>query len=50
MRRKNIRKIVTVIVLLVLLGIILTPLWWAVVLSFDREATTALPALSLIHI
>ena len=46
MRGKKIRKTITVIILAVILVLILTPLWWAVVLSFDREATTALPAFS----
>lgn len=46
MRAKKIRKAITVIALTALLLVILTPLWWSVMLSFDREATTALPAFS----
>lgn len=43
MSKKKIRKIVLALVLLLILGIVLTPLWWAIVLSFDRAATTSLP-------
>lgn len=45
--RANVRrKIIVTIVLAVLLIILLIPLWWAVVLSFDRTATTSLPPFS----
>lgn len=46
MRRKKIKKAAVILFLLAFMLIILTPLWWAVVLSFDRTATTALPAFS----
>jgi ABC-type glycerol-3-phosphate transport system permease component len=44
--RRKVKKILLVLVLLLILGIILTPLWWAIVLSFDRAATTSLPDFS----
>ena len=46
MKKAKIRKAVTITVLFVILAIVLTPLWWAIVLSFDRAATTALPPFS----
>lgn len=47
MKAKKIRKAITVIILLVILCIILIPLIWSVVLSFDRKALTTLPPFSL---
>lgn len=38
----------TVVVLFIIFAIIIIPLLWAVALSFDRTATTALPAFSLL--
>lgn len=46
MNTKSVRRVIVIVILLLLLGLILTPLWWAVVLSFDRAATTSLPAFS----
>ena len=46
MKKAKIRKAVTITVLFVILAIVLTPLWWAIVLSFDRATTTALPPFS----
>lgn len=46
MKKIKLKKTATIVVLLVILAVILTPLWWAVVLSFDRTATTALPPFS----
>lgn len=40
------RKIVTVAILLVLLFVILVPLFWAIVLSFDKSAINQLPPFS----
>ncbi len=48
MRGTKIRRGITVLVLLCVLIIVLTPLWWAVVLSFDRTSTLALPEFSLL--
>lgn len=48
MKMKKIRKGVIIAVLFVLLAIILVPLYWALVLSFDRTATTTLPPFSLV--
>lgn len=47
MKRKTVKKLITALVLLVILVIILMPLYWSIVMSFDREATTTLPAFSL---
>lgn len=47
MKKAKRRRILTVLVLTVLFGIIVIPLLWAIVLSFDRAATTSLPAFSL---
>ena len=46
MTKGKIRRIINIILLAALLLIVLTPVWWAVVLSFDRAATTALPEFS----
>ena len=48
MKAKKIRRVILIAVLLVWLVIVLIPLVWAVVLSFDRKAVTALPEFSLI--
>lgn len=48
MKKRKIHKAVLVIALLAVLLFILMPLFWAVSLSFDRRATTSLPAFSLI--
>lgn len=47
MKRVKIQKIVTALILLVIFGIVITPLLWAIVMSFDRAATTSLPSFSL---
>lgn len=44
--REKRRHLVTAVILLVLLGIILIPLWWAISLSFDANAITDLPPFS----
>lgn len=46
MKKKAIKKVITVIVLALILFCILIPLWWAIMLSFDRKAANALPAFS----
>ncbi len=46
MVKEKIRRLVIVTVLAAILLIVLIPVWWAVVLSFDRTATTALPDFS----
>ena len=46
MTKGKIRRIINITLLAALLLIVLTPVWWAVVLSFDRAATTALPEFS----
>ncbi|MEY8324729.1 carbohydrate ABC transporter permease [Lachnospiraceae bacterium 54-11] len=46
MTKGKIRRIINIILLAALLLVVLTPVWWAVVLSFDRAATTALPEFS----
>ncbi len=46
MTKGKIRRIINIILLASLLLIVLTPVWWAFVLSFDRAATTALPEFS----
>lgn len=48
MKQKRIRRGVSIAVLLLFLVIILIPLYWSVVLSFDRAATTTLPPFSLV--
>lgn len=48
MRKKKIKKCLTSLVLLAILLVILTPLFWCVSLSFDRRALTNLPEFSLI--
>lgn len=48
MRAEKIRKIITVLILSCILIILLVPLWWAVVLSFDRTSTLALPEFSVL--
>lgn len=47
MKRKTLSKIITAVVLLIILIIILMPLYWSIVMSFDRAATTTLPPFSL---
>ncbi|WP_099205559.1 carbohydrate ABC transporter permease [Scatolibacter rhodanostii] len=47
MKMKKVRKGITIFFLVILLAVILIPLYWAVVLSFDRAATTTLPPFSL---
>ncbi len=46
MKSKHIKKAVVIIALTIMLVLILTPLWWVIVLSFDRAASTALPPFS----
>lgn len=48
MRKKRIRKNITIVVLLFFLVLVLIPLYWSVVLSFDRTATTTLPPFSFL--
>ena len=48
MKAKRIRKVIIAVLLLALLLIVLTPLLWAITLSFDRTALTSLPKFSLI--
>ncbi len=47
MKTKKIRKLMICIILFVLLVIVLIPLYWCLVLSFDRTALTTLPDFSL---
>ena len=47
MKREKIQKTITALILLVIFLIVITPLLWAIVMSFDRAATTSLPAFSL---
>ena len=47
MKRVKIQKTITALILLVIFLIVITPLLWAIVMSFDRAATTSLPAFSL---
>ena len=47
MKRVKIKKTITALILLVIFLIVITPLLWAIVMSFDRAATTSLPAFSL---
>lgn len=48
MKRRKIRRYLIIAVLLAIIIIILTPLVWCIVLSFDRTALTNLPEFSLI--
>lgn len=48
MKAKKVRKIIICIILLIMLVIVLIPLYWCIVLSFDRNALTTLPAFSLL--
>lgn len=48
MKKKKIKKYLTALVLLAILLVVLTPLFWCVSLSFDRRALTNLPEFSLI--
>lgn len=48
MKTSKIQKWITILILLGILFIILVPLWWTVVLSFDRTSTTALPSFSVL--
>ncbi len=48
MRKKKIIRAITIIGLFALLVIILVPLWWCVVLAFDRTALEVLPAPSIL--
>ena len=48
MRAKKIRRCIIIIVLLLMLAVVLIPLLWCIVLSFDRKAVSALPEFSLI--
>lgn len=48
MKAKKMRRAVLIVVLLVILCVVLVPLVWAVVLSFDRTAVSTLPEFSLI--
>ena len=47
MKRVKIQKTITALILLVIFLIVITPLLWAIVMSFDRAVTTSLPAFSL---
>lgn len=47
MKAKRIKKVIVALLLLASLMIILTPLFWTLVLSFDRAALTSLPKFSL---
>lgn len=46
MKQEKIRRVITIVFLAVILFIVLVPIWWTIVLSFDREATTSLPDFS----
>ena len=46
-KKKKVKKYITGFILLVILIIILMPLYWSIVMSFDRTATTKLPEFSL---
>lgn len=48
MKRKEIKKIILIMILTVVLAIVLVPLLWCVSLSFDRKALNFLPEFSLI--
>ena len=47
MKRAKIKKAITARVLLIIFLIVITPLLWSIVMSFDRAATTSLPPFSL---
>ena len=47
MRREKVKKYITALVLLIIFLIVITPLYWSIVMSFDRSATTSLPEFSL---
>lgn len=47
MKLNKIKKILVIVILSCLLFLILIPLWWAIVLSFDRTSTLALPDFSI---
>ena len=47
MKRAKIKKAITALVLLIIFLIVITPLLWSIVMSFDRAATTSLPPFSL---
>ena len=47
MKRAKIQKIMITLVLLAIFIIVITPLLWAISMSFDRSATTSLPPFSL---
>ncbi len=48
MKSAKISKIITTVILFIIFAIIITPLLWAISISFDRAATTSLPEFSLI--
>jgi len=48
MKRKQIPRLITILMLLGILIIILIPVYWAVILSFDAGATVRLPEFSLL--
>lgn len=48
MRAKKIRRCIIIMALLLILAIVLIPLLWCIVLSFDRKAVSALPDFSLV--
>lgn len=48
MKRKKIRRVILITVLLLMLAVILIPLVWCIVLSFDRKALSTLPEFSLL--
>lgn len=48
LKKINYRRIITIIVLLAILVIYLVPLYWAVVMSFDRRSTTEIPPFSIL--
>lgn len=48
MKAKKIRRAIIILLLLAILAVILIPLAWALVLSFDRKSVSELPAFSLI--
>ena len=47
MKRAKIKKAITALVLLIIFLIVITPLLWSIVMSYDRAATTSLPPFSL---
>ncbi len=48
MKAKKIRRAIIIVILLIVLCIILIPLVWSVILSFDRKALSSLPPFSLV--